>query len=222
VLVLLVARQQFVPRLRFITVAWPLAACGHCRSTLAGTVLPFPESSSAQGVVQQLPFGRQSLPQRPSVYSRCGGIMDPGLEANLDVDVDYESDWAMALFAASIQVDAPNSDSSILFSRINASHVLSRQCMMGTALYGLIVASQPELAGKITGMFLEAFWDTGDYASLATVIDDRAEMNAKIQEALEVLGAAEAARRSGASMNRDETVRRVQPLVQPESDEHRS
>ena len=56
--------------------------------------------------------------------------------------------------------------------------------MIGERMYPLILKSQPELAGKITGMLLESC----DLPELMKLVEDGSALNAKIQEALTVLG----------------------------------
>jgi len=66
----------------------------------------------------------------------------------------------------------------------SASPEMQKQ-ILGERLYPLVYKEQPELAAKITGMFLEM-----DTAEILTLLDSPAELSNKIQEALNVLGSA--------------------------------
>ncbi|BFZ60566.1 Protein phosphatase PP2A regulatory subunit B [Saitoella coloradoensis] len=54
--------------------------------------------------------------------------------------------------------------------------------VLGEAMYPKIAAQQPELAGKITGMLLDM-----EIPELVSLVDDDAQLNAKVEEALTVL-----------------------------------
>jgi len=66
----------------------------------------------------------------------------------------------------------------------NASPEMQKQ-ILGERLYPLVFNKQPELAAKITGMFLEM-----DTAEILTLLDSQNELDSKIQEALVVLQSA--------------------------------
>lgn len=52
-----------------------------------------------------------------------------------------------------------------------------QKILIGERLYGLIASTQPQLAGKITGMFLESGWTIEELFSLLT---DEASLNQKV------------------------------------------
>jgi polyadenylate-binding protein len=54
--------------------------------------------------------------------------------------------------------------------------------MLGEALYPQIAEKQPEKAGKITGMILEI-----ENAELVHLLENRPALDAKVQEAVQVL-----------------------------------
>jgi len=59
-----------------------------------------------------------------------------------------------------------------------------QKILIGERLYGVIAASQPLLAGKITGMFLESGWSVEE---LFALLSDEANLNQKIEDAISVL-----------------------------------
>jgi len=59
-----------------------------------------------------------------------------------------------------------------------------QKLIIGEALYPLIVKKQPERAGKITGMLLDAGWDIDELYSL---LENEEKLNQKIIEAVTVL-----------------------------------
>jgi polyadenylate-binding protein len=67
---------------------------------------------------------------------------------------------------------------------------------IGERLYALILPVQPQLAGKITGMFLESGWPIEDLYELLT---DDAKLTEKIEDALSVLDRAGEREQSGES-----------------------
>ncbi|EMD38267.1 hypothetical protein CERSUDRAFT_113433 [Gelatoporia subvermispora B] len=85
--------------------------------------------------------------------------------------------------AAAPAASAPAPEPSALGSSAmaNASPMEQKQ-MLGEILYMKIAPSQPELAGKITGMLLEI-----DNAELIILLESPDSLNAKVQEALAVL-----------------------------------
>ncbi|KAK2466868.1 hypothetical protein APHAL10511_001126 [Amanita phalloides] len=74
--------------------------------------------------------------------------------------------------------DAP----SITASQLAAVSPMEQKQMLGEVIYMNIVSSQPELAGKITGMLLEM-----DNNELLHLLENGDAMNAKVNEALAVL-----------------------------------
>jgi polyadenylate-binding protein len=59
---------------------------------------------------------------------------------------------------------------------------MEQKQMLGEVIYMKIAASQPDLAGKITGMLLEM-----DNAELLHLLENNDAMNSKVNEALSVL-----------------------------------
>ena len=86
---------------------------------------------------------------------------------------------------------APVQDALTLPQLANATPSQQKN-MIGERLYPLIHNSQPELAGKITGMLLEM-----DNAELLHLLESPEALNAKIQEAMTVLEAHRAAQAGG-------------------------
>ncbi|KAK4057000.1 Protein phosphatase PP2A regulatory subunit B [Microbotryomycetes sp. JL221] len=80
-----------------------------------------------------------------------------------------------------VEQDQPQQGTLTAAMLANAAPAEQKQ-MLGEALYPKIHASQPELAGKITGMLLEM-----DSSELLYLIENDEALNAKIAEALQVL-----------------------------------
>lgn len=81
-------------------------------------------------------------------------------------------------------VAVPPSDSALTPSALASASPEMQKNMIGERLYPLIHHSQPELAGKITGMLLEM-----DNSELLHLLESPEALNAKISEALQVLEA---------------------------------
>jgi polyadenylate-binding protein len=69
----------------------------------------------------------------------------------------------------------------------NAAPEMQKQ-ILGERLFPLVMKEQPALAGKITGMLLEM-----DVSDILPLLDSPAELNAKVNEAIEVLHASQLA-----------------------------
>jgi len=65
-----------------------------------------------------------------------------------------------------------------------------QKLILGEKLYTLIGRNQPDLAGKITGMFLDSGWSIEELFSLLT---DEAKLAEKIDDAVSVLETAQLA-----------------------------
>lgn len=85
---------------------------------------------------------------------------------------------------APVQPAPPQPHESLTPSALASATPEMQKNMIGERLYPLIHASQPELAGKITGMLLEM-----DNSELLHLLESPEALNAKITEALQVLDA---------------------------------
>lgn len=81
-------------------------------------------------------------------------------------------------------VVAPQVNESLTASALASATPEMQKNMIGERLYPLIHSSQPDLAGKITGMLLEM-----DNSELLHLLESPEALNAKITEALQVLEA---------------------------------
>lgn len=79
---------------------------------------------------------------------------------------------------------ASQQENALTASALASASPEQQKNMIGERLYPLIHASQPELAGKITGMLLEM-----DNSELLHLLESPEALNAKITEALQVLEA---------------------------------
>ncbi|KAI9226061.1 MAG: hypothetical protein DHS80DRAFT_19341 [Piptocephalis tieghemiana] len=77
---------------------------------------------------------------------------------------------------------APPSSGGLTAAALAAAPPEQQKQMLGEALFPLVVAKQPELAGKITGMLLEM-----ENSELLHLLDSPEARDAKVNEAVEVL-----------------------------------
>lgn len=82
------------------------------------------------------------------------------------------------------QAQQPPTEAALTASALASATPEMQKNMIGERLYPLIHQSQPELAGKITGMLLEM-----DNSELLHLLESPDALNAKISEALQVLEA---------------------------------
>lgn len=83
-----------------------------------------------------------------------------------------------------VQLPQPHIEGALTASALASASPEMQKNMIGERLYPLIQQSQPELAGKITGMLLEM-----DNSELLHLLESPEALNAKISEALQVLEA---------------------------------
>lgn len=79
---------------------------------------------------------------------------------------------------------SPQIEGALTASALASASPEMQKNMIGERLYPLIHQSQPEIAGKITGMLLEM-----DNSELLHLLESPEALNAKISEALQVLEA---------------------------------
>ncbi|KAK0210819.1 polyadenylate binding protein [Desarmillaria ectypa] len=76
----------------------------------------------------------------------------------------------------------PEATSALTQAALASASPMEQKQMLGEVIYMKIAASQPDLAGKITGMLLEM-----DNAELLHLLENNDAMNSKVNEALSVL-----------------------------------
>merc|ERR1712137_453915 len=81
------------------------------------------------------------------------------------------------------QQQAPNPNQPMNAAALAAAPPAVQKQMIGEKLYPMIAKTQPELAGKITGMMLEM-----DNSELLILLESEQQMKVKVDEAMRVLG----------------------------------
>ncbi|SCZ89565.1 BZ3500_MvSof-1268-A1-R1_Chr1-1g01261 [Microbotryum saponariae] len=128
-----------------------------------------PLGAGPQGGVPQQPPRGAAVPPRQGGYKGTRAAQGPdGQASNPDGTPSSQPPQSAGLTAALLANAAPQ----------------EQKQMLGEALYPKIHASQPDLAGKITGMLLEM-----DSSELIYLLENDEALGAKIQEAIEVLDA---------------------------------
>ncbi|SJL00462.1 related to Polyadenylate-binding protein, cytoplasmic and nuclear [Armillaria ostoyae] len=121
-----------------------------------------PQGPPRPPVAAPAPAGRAPPPQ-PQAYKLNPQTRNAGAAAPPAIPV---SDATSALTQAALASASP----------------MEQKQMLGEVIYMKIAASQPDLAGKITGMLLEM-----DNAELLHLLENNDAMNSKVNEALSVL-----------------------------------
>jgi len=126
------------------------------------------------------PMGKQPRPQGP------GGMPNVGQQYAYNPNMrNGPPQQPMHIPPVAMPVPPPQAMNSELTASMLASATPEMQKqMLGERLFPLIQQSQPELAAKITGMLLEM-----EVAEILTLLDSQSELQAKIQEAIDVLNA---------------------------------
>jgi hypothetical protein len=79
----------------------------------------------------------------------------------------------------------------VLEAALDAVPPREHRSLIGNALYYRILQRQSRgLTGKITGMILDAYWDRGSRAAVLRMVAEPVVLDDMIQEALDVLRAA--------------------------------
>lgn len=125
-------------------------------------------------------MGKQPRPQGP------GGMPNVGQQYAYNPNMrNGPPQQPMHIPPVAMPVPPPQAMNSELTASMLASATPEMQKqMLGERLFPLIQQSQPELAAKITGMLLEM-----EVAEILTLLDSQSELQAKIQEAIDVLNA---------------------------------
>merc|ERR1712091_354913 len=98
----------------------------------------------------------------------------PGVAAALQGEAGAEDEEPEEMFYVVQDAD--------LVERLAAASAEEREGVLGEALYPLVEACQPELAGQLTGMFLEM-----DPCDVLNLVGGPAALGERVEEALEVL-----------------------------------
>jgi polyadenylate-binding protein len=92
---------------------------------------------------------------------------------------------AMASMGGASAASAQSSRDNFVQALASVSNPSQRKAMIGEHLYAQVQARNPDRAGKITGMLLDGMEDS----DLLNLLETPAELESRIQEALDVLKA---------------------------------
>lgn len=152
--------------------------------TLSNAGAPRPNGAPVNGAPRAPPPQGQSrpapagVPPPPPAGRSPQGQQPPSQPQGYKLNPQTRNAPGAAAPAAAPIPDAPGFNHGLL---ANASPNEQKQ-LLGEHIYMRIAGTQPELAGKITGMLLEM-----DNTELIQLLDSQEAMNNKVQEALIVL-----------------------------------
>lgn len=156
----------------------PRPAAGRTSPPMPAAPLPRANGPPPVNGAVRAPGAPQGPPRPPAAAPAPAGRAPPPQPQAYKLNPQTRNAGAVAPPA----IPVSDATSALTQAALASASPMEQKQMLGEVIYMKIAASQPDLAGKITGMLLEM-----DNAELLHLLENNDAMNSKVNEALSVL-----------------------------------